>query len=91
LNGNLLGQWKLDRQHSTVALTANNQLYETEYENHELAGIALFDRSTNHWERVQGVPVARPIGADHEDLVYRMKTNPPISYLGWFVPSRQTK
>jgi hypothetical protein len=89
-SGNLLGQWKIERHHSPDAFTANNQVYAGLWEDggRQYIETDVFDKAKDTWDRVEGVPLTQPIGADHEDLVYRMKTNPPISYLGWFVPSR---
>lgn len=89
--GNLLGQWKIDGQHSPSAFTADGNLYAGVWEHDRLVGTAVFDKVENKWDRVEGVPVSTPIGTDGNDLVYRLGIDPPVSFLGWFTPTPETR
>ncbi len=74
LSGNLIGQWewKFDSGlwHSPVAFTSSNALYAQVFNFERPAGYAIFDRSTQSWQKVTGYPKGRLLGADADDLVF---------------------
>jgi hypothetical protein len=89
LNGNLVEQRKVDFRHSPEALTANGELYASVWDGYGyLIGTAVLNKASGKWEEIQGTPRRVAIGTEGEQVVYRMKMNPPISYLGWFEPHR---
>jgi hypothetical protein len=89
--GNRQGQWEIDSMKwSPRVFTAGGALYGTKWEDHVIAGTALFDKASQTWERVRGVPEnISPLGSDGEELIYRVQTDPPLNYLGWFLPVRE--
>ena len=85
--GNLRGQWEIDAMKWTPgAFTAGGALYANRMNGRTVVGTAVFDRPGNSWTKVHGVPAASVLVADGEELICRMKTDPPLNFLCWFLP-----
>jgi len=67
LNGKEAGRWDFDAGRDLFAFTQSGALYGQGHD------IAVFDRSTNRWHPVVGMPTGNLLGADGDNLVFYMK------------------
>jgi len=78
LNGKETGRWDFRGDYYPLALTQSGALYG------QGDGLAVFDRATNTWRPVPGMPDGHLLGADGENLVFWLRG---ASTLRW-VPAK---